>query len=380
MAFATSFAAVGAYAPYLPVFYRSLGLTFEQIGLLAAVASLGALLAAPAWGMLSDRLRSPLVLPAACAGAAASAALLGVSVDPVVVALCAVLFGLWFAGVGPLLDARALDAVADDQFHYSRLRVWGSASFIVSALGVGALIEAAGLRSLFPVLVVFVVATGLIAWRLGSTDATHPVMPRFTGLTAIAHNHRLVSFLAIALLTWSASIAINGFLSIYITQIGAPQTLVGGSWALGAVVEIPLMLAFPQIARRFGLERLIVVGAGFLLLRVVVLLVVSDPMLVAATMALHGAGFALLLVGGVTYVARLAPPGAAATAQGLLSGIIFGLGPALGPLVGGVLAGALGVPQMFVVPAVASAAAVALMARVVRQPAVSSRTAAGSVD
>ena len=74
-----------------------------------------------------------------------------------------------------------------------------------------------------------------------------------------------------------------------------------------------LMVAFPRLAARVGVEALVVLGAAFLLLRALALLVVHDPVLVALTMTMHGAGFALLLVGGVTYVARHAPVGAAAT-------------------------------------------------------------------
>ena len=52
--YVTAFAAVGAAAPYLPVYYQSLGLSLDAIGLLAAVAALCALIAAPARGCTSS--------------------------------------------------------------------------------------------------------------------------------------------------------------------------------------------------------------------------------------------------------------------------------------------------------------------------------------
>ncbi len=366
-AFISVFTAVGASAPYLPVYYQSLGLSFDAIGLLAAVGALTALVAAPAWGVISDRLRSRYVLLVACLGAAVSATLLGLATDPVVAALSAVLYWLWFAGVLPLLDARALDAVGEDRFQYSRLRVWGSVSFVASTLLVGALIEWTGLRSLFVVFVGALLVTGLVAVRL-ETRHHAPHLPRLSGLRTLLRDRLTVTFIGIALLTWSASTAVNGFLSIYMVDIGTPETIVGFAWALGAAVEIPVMVAFPLLARRFGLEWLVVAGAAFLLLRVIALLLVHDRLIVAATMTLHGAGFALLLVGGVTYIARHAPVGAEATAQGLLSGITIGLSQALGPLVGGALAGSFGLPQMFDFPAVASAIAVVAMAWAVLRP------------
>ena len=49
------FGAVGAYFPYLPVYYRSLGLGLGEIGLISAIWSAAQLLGAPAWGNLADR-------------------------------------------------------------------------------------------------------------------------------------------------------------------------------------------------------------------------------------------------------------------------------------------------------------------------------------
>jgi len=87
---------------------------------------------------------------------------------------------------------------------------------------------------------------------------------------------------------------------------------------------------------------------------------------VTAAMALHGVGYALLLVGGVTYVARYAPKGSEATAQGVLSGVVLGLSWAVGPGVGGLIAGALGLEQMFVLATLTSLVGVVAVALAVR--------------
>ncbi len=358
LCFVSVFAAVGASAPYLPLYYQSLGMSLDAIGLLAAVVALCALFAAPAWGVLSDAFRgSRWVLPAASLLAAGATAVMAAMTDPVVVALLAVAFWLSFAGVIPLLDSRALETVADDQNRYSRLRAWGSASFVVSAVFVGAMIQNTNLRSLFLVLVSSLVITALIALGLRS-QSTQGVLPRFSGVRTVLRSRILLSFLGAALIAWAANSSINAFLSIYLIEIGAAEGLVGLSWAIGAVVEVPLLLAFPFLARRVGVERLVLAGAVLLFLRALSIAVVRDPSLVALTMALHGGGFALLLVGGVTYVARHAPAGAAATAQGVLTGMIVGLAQVIGPGIGGIVANQFGLTSLFLVSAVASLVAI----------------------
>lgn len=361
-AYVALFAAVGAMAPYLPVYFRSLGLGLETIGLLGALSASTGIVGAPLWGLLADRFpRSRLVLPAAAATAAGWAALLALSTDPLLIVPLAALLALSMAGVAPILDARALDAVADDRHKYGRLRVWGSASFIVSAMAVGWLIAATGVRGLFIVFIGSLLATALVGLGLRSVSQV-PALPRLTGVAVVLRERLLWSFLLAALAAWSSAAAINGFLSIHLLELGAPEALVGIAWALGAVVELPLMIGFPWLARRFGLERLLLVGAVMLVMRALAVLLVHEPGLVTLTMLLHGAGFALLLVGGVTYVSRHAPAGAAATAQGVLAGVVFGLAMIVGQALGGTLAQQLGLTGMFSLAALGSTGAVIALA------------------
>src|SRR5829696_818275 len=72
--YALLFASVGAYFPYITLFYRETGLSLEAVGLVVAVSAAVGLVAAPAWGAFGDRsvdLRGPLVLAGAVATCAA---------------------------------------------------------------------------------------------------------------------------------------------------------------------------------------------------------------------------------------------------------------------------------------------------------------------
>src|SRR4249920_1329824 len=66
--YAFVFAAVGAWAPYMPVYFSSLGLPLDAIGLIATLGALCSLVAAPVWGVLSDQTfgaRTALIVAAA---------------------------------------------------------------------------------------------------------------------------------------------------------------------------------------------------------------------------------------------------------------------------------------------------------------------------
>ena len=357
-----AFAAVGAVLPYIPVYFESLGLPLGAIGLVTALAALCGLIAAPTWGVIADQgvgARGALVSAALLASAAAFV----VAAAPVAIiaVLAWIVYQASFAGVSPVLDAFALDQVGANQHRYARFRVWGSASFVVSVIAVGYLIQQTQLHQMFVVLLACLAACVLLALLVPAKTAG-PARRSLSGLRTVLRTKPLMAFIGAVLVVWSASSMINGFYSIYLTALGTPAGLIGSAWALGAVVEVPVMLAFPAMAGRFGVNRLLVFGAACLLLRAVIVVVATDPLLVVGTMALHGLGYALVLVGGVTYVASKAPLGSAATAQGVLAGVVFGLSSAIGPGIAGVIAGATSVHSMFTVAAAASALGVVAVA------------------
>src|SRR5258705_9134457 len=86
--YALLFFAVGTFFPYLSVFYRSVGLSLAGIGLIAALTGFVAVVAAPVWGAVVDRLRDargPLLV--AGLWGAAAAGWLAISREPVGIAV-----------------------------------------------------------------------------------------------------------------------------------------------------------------------------------------------------------------------------------------------------------------------------------------------------
>jgi PPP family 3-phenylpropionic acid transporter len=362
LAFIAAYAAVGAYLPYLPIYFRSLGFGLDTVGWLAALGAAAGLVGAPLWGAAADRFsRSRLVLPAAAGLAALGAGWLSAVTELPLVVPAAFVMAMAFAGIPPGLDARALGIYRGDRNRYGQLRLWGSASYIVVVLLTGAVTERAGAGSLFALLVPSLLITALIVLALPPDARVEPAMPRLSGIWAVMRQPALRRFLLAALLVWSANSAINQYFSIHLLALGAPADLVGVAWAIGALVEIPIMWSYPRLASRVGAERLLIVGAAAFVLRGVMLALSPDPILGTLTMLLHGVGFSLMLVGGVTYVSRHAPGGTAATAQGVHAAVAFSLTMIIGPGLAGFAARSFGLPGTFALAAAAGAGAVLVL-------------------
>jgi PPP family 3-phenylpropionic acid transporter len=266
--------------------------------------------------------------------------------------------------------------VGANRNRYGWIRACGSVSFIVVAPLVGVLVDRQGLGALFWILVPALVLAGLAAAALPPRPESVRLPSLRKAPGTVLGQRPITLFLIGSMVAWMAMSAQNSFFSIYLRQLGAPDSLVGWTWAVAAVMEIPTMFLFPLLARRFGVERLIVAGAAIVFLRQVANVAFTAPALILACSLTQGVGYALLLIGGITFVSLHAPRGTAATAQGLLNGVASSLGAIVGAGAGGQLAGWLTIRGLYLVSAGLGAAAVVLIAAAVL-PAAAMLPAAG---
>ena len=375
------FVAIAAWAPYLSAYYQSLGISLGEIGLLLAMTSAVSLFSAPAWGIVHDRYPESRVL-APLAGALAALGASGlatVGASPLLIPSAAA-FSAGAAGLLLVMDVRVLEIARADRTRYAGVRVWGSISFIVFAPLIGVLADANGLRAIFLVMIPALVIGGLAATTLpGRSISVKAPSLRHAPGTVLRHRP-IALFLIGALVGWTAVSAQSSFFTIYLRSLGAPNDLVGWAWSVGAVGEVPAMFFFPFLARRFGVERLIVAGALVLVVRQVANVTFTDPSLLIVFSLFQGLGYSLMLVGGITFVSRHAPEGTAGTAQGIFTGVALSLSTVLGSGLGGQLAGLLTIRGLFALSACMSAAAVVLIALAVLPVAGGGTEPASHVD
>ena len=336
----------------------------------------------PLWGALSDRRRgSPLVLLAATVTALAGTGLLALGADRLLVIAGASLVGAGMGGLAPILDARALETAGANRSGYGPLRAWGSVSYIVAALGTGALVESFGPRVQFGVLAVALVGTGLVglslkppAGRSSLGTSTRPMRDagRLFGPSGLG------LFLLGAFLVWLGMAAVLNFTPLRFEELGAGASIIGLGGALAAAVEVPLMLRFPWLAARFGSRRLLVAGALFIAARSVVAALATTPEMLLGASVFGGVGFALFFVAGVTYVSEHVPRDLAATAQGIFQGFGNSLGNVVAAAAGGSIAAYAGLDGLFFVAAGLGVLGTAIVWFAVRRDAAT--TTAGAAE
>ncbi|HEX7491054.1 MAG TPA: MFS transporter, partial [Candidatus Limnocylindrales bacterium] len=311
------------------------------------------MISSPAWGALHDRYpRSMVLLPlAGLIGGLGGYGLATVGATPLIVPSAA-MFSCGIAGIGPMMDVRVLELTGADRTQYGRIRAVGSFSFMIGAPLVGLLKDHQGPASIFWVLIPALLIGTLLATSIPGRTRVLRAGSMFRAPGQVLRHRPVAMFLIGYLICFIAINAQAAYMGPYLNSLGASNELVGWAAALGAAFEIPSMVFFPRLARRFGVEKLILVGALGVALRQIANVTFVDPNVLVLCSVLQGSSYALLVVGGVTFVSKRAPKGTAATAQGLLSGAVLSLSAIIGNGGGGQIAAFLTIRGMYAVAVV----------------------------
>ncbi len=338
---------VGAFAPFAALYFRDLGFSGWQVGILAALPALAVAFAGPLLGAIADSRSMHRAVLRIALGGAALVALAAARPERFwfLLPLLAVLAIL----EGPLsstLDGYGITVSERAGTSYGRLRVWGSIGYTLSVLLVGWLMGARVDR-------IFFLAHALcLGLGLLSTLGLPPLgerttRPLLSGLGLVTGNRPLLALLFITYLMSSAVALMYGFLGIHLEEMGGSASLLGAASALGATSELPIVAFGGWFIARFGPVRLITLAIGVYAFRFAAFTVIPKPEWVLPVQMLHGLSYGAFLIASVTLAHRLAGQANAATVQALLAAMIFGFGSITGSLIGGVLLDRIGTDGLF---------------------------------
>lgn len=338
--------ALGAFMPFLNLYYERMGLSGVQIGSLAAVAiTVGVLSGLILSGIADAYSRQNQILKIALFLCPIMVFILSKATTLQAIAITIVCYALFNGPIVPILDSSALEIAKTHQSNYGSLRLWGTVGWSISAVLVGILIENFDIRWFFYSYILFIALTYLISL----TRSIH--MPRLKSSVSQGLNQLLRPYFFLFLLSiLLAAITFGGFnsfLSIYLDGINASEGLIGLAWTLASLSEIPIYYASSRLIKKVYAGGLLKISFLAFALRWLLLSFISNPLLALLSQLLHGISFASFLVGGITYISELAPEGLNTTAQSVFTGVSYGLAAIIGSLLGGYFYDTWGMPAMF---------------------------------
>lgn len=343
----TYFAAGGAIYPYFNVYYQSVGMTNQEIGLLAALPTVMSLFASPLWSGLADRLGlHHILLPGLLLATTVPALLLTGAQTFAALAALVLLYMFLLAPVIPLAENAIVTMLNRDRNVYGSVRLWGAVGFGISSLATGYAAAAWGFRVNFFIYSALALVAVLVASRLPAVS-TLPTEAYFTRLRQLAANVHWRSFMIAVLLVGIGYAIYDNFAAIYLRDLGAAPDLLGLAFLLSTVSEVPIFFFSPVLIRRLTLRGMILMALLAFAVRGLAWSLVTTPEWGLAVQLLHGLSFSALWTAGVLYVSQIAPPGLGASAQSLFTVALMGLGRAIGALLGASLYDGLGASQAF---------------------------------
>jgi len=349
--YAASFLVVGIQSPFWPVWLAGRGLDARTIALVFAAGIWVKIVATPAVGALADRLgrRRAVMLACAAVSCAAYAALWPVRGFAALLALT-IMAGVAQSALMPLGDSVTLAAVRSDGLDYGRVRVWGSVTFIVAAIGSGLALSHTGgggggndvlLLVLAASLILLAACAGMPA-EAGGGGSGAPARARWAALGRLTLDRRFWLFVVSAAALQSSHQLYYGFGTLYWRSLGFSDAAIGVLWAEGVVAEIVLFWFSARFVARLGPLGLMATGGVAGIVRWSLMGVAPGIAGAAVLQVLHALTFGAAHLGAMHFMARTVPPGAAASAQSLYAALSAGLGSGLVMLAAGALYAAYG--------------------------------------
>ncbi|RPI80877.1 MAG: MFS transporter, partial [Chloroflexi bacterium] len=340
--------ALGSLLPFISLYYERIGLTGVQIGVLTALPVLILSSTTLLWGAIADKFRlHKKILSAALLLTPLAVLIVPQTIEflPLIPVILA--YAISTSPIVPLMDSMALEIAEANRTSYGQLRVWGSIGWTLSTLLIGSLIEQAGIR------IFFYTYAGI----MGALFLLSFFQPARTHQQTVSGNQNFRRFFRLDIIIFLLSVylisitngALYGFFSIYMDGIGANESVIGLSWSLSSLSEIPVLIFSALAIRRIGSTGLLKISFIIYSLRWFLFAFINQPGLALLVQLLHGMTFGTFLVGSVTYMNERAPEGMGTTAQAVLNTVTFGLGAITGSLLGGYLVDNFSMSSLFLV-------------------------------
>ena len=356
------YAAIGAFNPYAPLWFKELGFSTLAIGAIASLQSWTRVVAPYAWGWLGDKLgqRMRWVQMGCAVAVLAATGLLWAREVGLVAVFVAVLF-LANGAVIPLSEAALARHLHTDEgmdnARYGRVRMWGSIGFIVAVLVYGTALQVAGM-GWFPWLVVLMYLLLLVA-ALRVPAAAEPPSNHDNAppVWTVLRRPEVAWFFGATFFTVLAHTALYAFFSLYLDALGYSKAALGVLWAVSVVLEIAFFWAQGRFFGRMQPHRWLQWAAGVSIVRFAATAAfAASPLVLVLAQALHAITFAGQHAACIVLINRYFPGPLRGRGQALYTTLGYGISGVIGGLGGGWLSSQFGFAAVFWAAAGAAAA------------------------
>ena len=344
--FAAMFFVTGISTPFLPVWLKSRGLSVGEIGLLAILPQLIRSAVSPLVGFEADRNQAHRQLIIVLTGLGLAAWVLMSATAGFAFALAGMVLVALCNTAAPLVETIAMAGVRVRGHDYGRMRLWGSAAFVLANLLTGWLVDGWGAHIIIVLLAAAAAMAFAVSLLMPPMDAGDQMAVRrpltFADARALLHIPQMQAVLLSAGAVQGAHGMFYAYGTLHWQTQGYNPSWFGALWAIGLITEIALFFWSSDAIRRIGATELMMLGPALAVFRWIVMAFDPPLAILIPLQVLHGLTFGASHLGAMHVLTRIAPVDRAATAQALYAlvatvGVVAAtaVSARLYPLVGG---------------------------------------------
>lgn len=235
----------------------------------------------------------------------------------------------------PLVEATTFSYLGKNTSHYGRIRSWGSIGFIVSVVGLGYAFDYIAIIWLLWAGLVCELGILIFSRQIPKTEvlAHHTDSQR---IIQIVSQPRVLALLAACFLMSVAHGPYYTFYSIYLVEHGYAKSAVGSLWALGVICEIGVFFLMPELVRRFGFTRILLLSFSAAIVRFLLIgWAVQVVWLLLLAQVLHALTFGAYHAASVGLIHEFFQGRHQSKGQALFGSLTYGAGGMLGGLASG---------------------------------------------
>jgi PPP family 3-phenylpropionic acid transporter len=327
---------VALYAPFFNVYLLSLGFSGTQMGILAAVFPLFALVVSPNLSALADkrgwRLR---LLQLSLVGWSLVLLLYRFPTTFVPMLLLVILESALRSPSLPIADGLIARMAVRHQLNFGSMRLWGSLGFAAVSIISGIVWQRTGYGFMFVAAAVAMLPALLIARRLEEGDVA--VGNGRRSARFLAQDKGIVILIVSAFFLGMALFSTYTFIGVYVKHLGGNDTHIGLLFGLSALAEVPVMRYSGAIIQKLRGPRALLLAMVILFVAMLGNALAWSPLVLIVASTIRGVGYGLLFVVMVQLLNERAPEGWTSTAQSMFQAAFLGLAPLLTSALNGII-------------------------------------------
>ena len=322
-----------AAANFLSVFLESIGVTAGQIGLITACISGIGIVAQPAWGIVSDRIRSVKKCFLLCMAGTALCALaipplsLGSGAWRLVMTAMLMVMYFFFHPSNMMMELWLVRVNDNPQLHipYGRIRSWASIGYALFSLAFVPIFRVMEVRNIYYFFSGFAFVSMLLTLRIPSESEGAPSqakrrrfrdMPFRSILNYWIIGHVLFEVLYQIPFGWRVT-----YMVYVLKEFQADSSLYGALMFVAGICEVPMLLLIKRFTHRIGWAWPLLINVFVLVLEYSLYAFGHSVYVLFAAQVLRGFSYALYVASRYQYLHRLSPEGMEASTQAMVNSI-----------------------------------------------------------